>query len=399
MSEATSEGGQAGLVREPAEVGPAGFLELFFDLAFVFALTRLSQELIERLDWVGADRTLVLLVALWFIWSVTARLTGWFDTSRPATQLAVLGIMLGVLVMSVAAPDAYRSRGLMFAGGYVASLLVRALFFQYVQRGAERRAGRDRTLLWTGVSAVPWLAGAVLNDVLRVVLWGLALTVDFAAIRLGYPFPGRRRLGATDLPVAGGYTSERYRQFLIIALGDEILVTAATYAEGALTPGRSAAFGISFTTAVLLWRIYIYRAGELLGVAISDAPRPARVGVLASDAHLVMIAGIFFTTVANEVVIAHPVEPAQAAWLVVILGGPSLFLAGRALFEYVVFAAVSWSRPIGVALLLIAYWPLLARPPLLAAAAAAAVLLGVAVANVLAWRAYPRQPRTPGTAT
>jgi low temperature requirement protein LtrA len=152
---------------------------------------------------------------------------------------------------------------------------------------------------------------------------------------------------------------------------------------------------VSFATTVLLWRIYIYRAGELLGVAISQAPQPFWVGVLASDVHLMLIASILVTTVGNEVVIAHPYEPTRAAWLAVLLGGPALFLAGRALFEYVVFGAVSWSRPVGVALLLLAYGPLLTRPTLLAAGTASAVLAGVAVANVYAWRTRPRAPRPP----
>ena len=62
----------ATLLRGPGDPGRATFLELFFDLVFVFALFRLSQGLLERLTWSGASQTLVLLLAVWWVWGNTA---------------------------------------------------------------------------------------------------------------------------------------------------------------------------------------------------------------------------------------------------------------------------------------------------------------------------------------
>ncbi|MGV9372995.1 low temperature requirement protein A [Micromonospora tulbaghiae] len=39
----------------------AGFVELLFDVVFVFAFTRLSQRLVEHVDWRGFHTTVLFL--------------------------------------------------------------------------------------------------------------------------------------------------------------------------------------------------------------------------------------------------------------------------------------------------------------------------------------------------
>jgi low temperature requirement protein LtrA len=106
-----------------------------------------------------------------------------------------------------------------------------------------------------------------------------------------------------------------------------------------------------------------------------------------------MISGIVVTAVGNELVIAYPHGRTQLALSVVLLGGPALFLGGRAGFEYTVFARVSADRPIGV-LVLAAMTPVtLLVPPVLAATAATSVLAGIAIADAV--RARGRPPEAP----
>lgn len=79
----------------------------------------------------------------------------------------------------------------------------------------------------------------------------------------------------------------------------------------------------------------------------------------------------------------------------VILGGPALFLAGRAIFEYTVFNRVSRDRVIGI-LVLAAISPLMIfLPPVLVAAAAALVLAGIAVSDAACARRRPPEPPSP----
>jgi low temperature requirement protein LtrA len=154
---------------------------------------------------------------------------------------------------------------------------------------------------------------------------------------------------------------------------------------------------VSIATTALLWRIYLYRASEVLPAALTAVPDPARLARAVAYAHLAMVAGIVVTAVGQELVVAHPSGRTPIASAVVISGGPVLFLAGRSLFEYAVFGRVSWDRPIGV-LVLAALTPLAhLAPPLLDTIAATAVLAGIATADAARTRRHPAEPPSPST--
>ncbi|HEX8007079.1 MAG TPA: low temperature requirement protein A [Trebonia sp.] len=149
----------ATLMREPEHPRQVTFLELFLDLVFVFALFQLSHGLLEHLRWSGAFQTAVLLLAMWAVWNRTARIANRYDPRRPAIQLLVIGSMFGAFVLAIATPEAFRTRGLVFAGAYIAVQVGRNLFLMVVTSRDERRP-EARQLFWYGVSILPWLAGA-----------------------------------------------------------------------------------------------------------------------------------------------------------------------------------------------------------------------------------------------
>jgi low temperature requirement protein LtrA len=224
----------------------------------------------------------------------------------------------------------------------------------------------------------------------------LALAVDYTGGNLGQPVPGLGRTREPELPVVAEHLSERYRLFFIIALGELILVTGVTFSRGSFELGSTAAFVVSFVTTALLWRIYIYRAGELLPGAIAGAREPARLAALSSPAHLLMVIGIVAIAAGIELVIEQPFGHIDPAWIAVTLGGPALFLAGRAIFEYAVFGRVSRSRLIGVLILVVISPAMVLVPPLAVAIAPAVVLVGIAVSDAARSRGRPpEQPAPP----
>ncbi|WP_279306036.1 low temperature requirement protein A, partial [Micromonospora globispora] len=175
--------------------------------------------------------------------------------------------------------------------------------------------------------------------------------------------------------------AERYQQFFLVALGETILVAGLAYSHNPFSPPRTAAFAAAIVTSVLLWRIYVRRAGQILGEAVTKAAHPAAIGRSAADTHLVMVVGLVSTAIGYELVLDHPLGHNHVTWIAMILGGPAIFLAGRARFEYEVFGRVSPSRWIAILVLLFLAPFLLHLAPLLSAAAAAVVLLAVAVAD------------------
>ena len=83
-------------------------VELFFDLVFVFAVTQLSHTLLEHLTPGGTAQTLLLFLAVWWLWIYTSWTTNWLDPERPAVRLMLFGLMLGGLLLSSSIPGATR---------------------------------------------------------------------------------------------------------------------------------------------------------------------------------------------------------------------------------------------------------------------------------------------------
>ncbi|MGC1210965.1 MAG: low temperature requirement protein A [Micromonospora sp.] len=390
---ATSRAG--GLLRRPGQAQQGTFLELFFDLVFVLALFRLTQGLLQNLTWIGTFQTLVLLLALWWVWSRVAGTTDRFDPQRPPIQLLVLASMFGILVMAAATPEAFGKRGLFFAGAYVAIRIGASVVLVLLLRGHQAQRAFLRQFFWYGVSAVPWIAGVVAHDTARLALWTLAVAVDYTATALRLPTPGLGRLARSELAILGEHLAERFRQFFIIALGELILVTGLAFGTSGFGAEHSVAALVYFTTTVLLWRIYIYRAGQLLAEAIAAAPDPLRLSISATYSHPIMVAGIVITANCIDHVLADPFGHAEPIWIAMILGGPALFLAGRGIFEYAVFARVSRNRLIGV-LVLAAISPAMIRAPrLVIAIAAALVLAAIALSDTARARGRPPEPPSP----
>ncbi|RKN51182.1 low temperature requirement protein A [Micromonospora endolithica] len=385
-------------MRKPRQQPRPILLELFFDLVFVFALNRVSHRLVEDLTGrrtvlVEAAQTLLLLLAFLVVWFVTAWVTNLYDPRRPRIQLMVYAAMLGTSIMAVAVPQAFGVGSLAFAGAYVAIHIVRGVVIVPALRGhpAQRRAAG--VLLWFAVSSVPWIAGALLPDPARGVLWTLAIVIDCAAALLFYPAPWTLPT-PRQWPVLAEYMSERYRQFFIIALGELILTTGSVYSDTSFrNPGGAVAFAVSFGTTVLLFRIYVFQAGRLLPEAIQVAPEPTRLMREAFLAHGLMVAGAVTIAVGYELVIKHPFGRTESAWILVILGGPVLFLAGRAVVEHAVFARVSRARLVGVLALAAAAPAMVHLPPLAAAGTAVLVLAAIAATDTI--RARHRPPESP----
>ncbi|MFC4017549.1 low temperature requirement protein A [Micromonospora sp. GCM10011542] len=393
---------------EPAarDPGRATFLELFFDLVYVFALTRISARAVEDLvepggvgagmAFTGGGKTLLLLFALWAVWQGTAWTTSRYDPHHVWLQTVVITALVCSMVMGVAIPRAFSQTGLMFAVAYVVAQLSRPLILLIALGPHPYRRLKLRMAVVFAATGVLWIVGALLPTNAQVVLWAVALGAEYLAARCGWPVPGLGRATISRWDIAGEHLAERYQQFFLVALGETILVAGFAYSKGPYGFGHATAFVLALATSIMLWRIYIQRAGQILGEAVVKARQPATIGRSAADTHLVMVVGLAAVAVGHELVVDHPLEHPPMAWLAVVLGGPALFLAGRARFEYEVFGRVSRSRWIAILVLLVLSAPLLLLPALAAAATAVLVLLAVAVADARrAWGSPPEVAAPP----
>jgi low temperature requirement protein LtrA len=210
-------------------------LELFFDLVYFFAITQLSHLLLLDHPTVGgALETLFLLLVVWWAWKYTTWFTNWFDPDALPVRLLLGAVMLASLVMSVAIPEAFGERGLMFALAYVAIQVGRTVFAVLALGASHPLSGGFRRILaWFAASCVLWVAGGLVEGEVRYVVW-------------------------------------------LLALGESILVTGTTFGEAEVLAAAVAAFGVAFLGSGALWWIYFARSAHDASETIPHSEDPGR---------------------------------------------------------------------------------------------------------------------------
>jgi low temperature requirement protein LtrA len=352
-------------------------VELFFDLVYVFAVTQLSHLILDDLSVGGVASALFLLLVVWWAWIYTTWMANWFDPASPAVRTVLTGVMLASLLMAAALPEALGEHGVLFAASYVALQVGRnAAAASLLAREHRLRDVFERLVGWSALTGVLWLAGAALDGDQRLLLWIPALALDLAAPFAGYWLPGRGRAATTDWDIEGGHFAERCQLFIIIALGESIVVTGGAAADAGLTSTVVLCLVVAFLETAALWWLYFGAAGELSRAAMSASDDPGR---LARDAytylHLPIVAGIIATAVGAHLLIAEPSDPQHGVGLAMVLGGPALYLLGVSLFQWSTTRRMNTER-LTVAGLLILLVPL--------AGDIAALLLGAIVTALLA---------------
>lgn len=327
------------------------FVELFFDLVFVFAVTQVSHTLLAHFTPMGVFETLILIFAVWWVWIYTSWITNWLDPDTMPVRLVLFALMIAGLVMSTSIPKAFDTRSLAFAGAYAFMQVGRTAFMLWVVSKADAvlKVNFQRILVWLSVSAVFWIAGALCEGSLRLAFWVLALVIEFLGpmSRFWIPVMGASRV--TDWNVEGGHLAERCGLFIIIALGESVLVTGATFSNHDWTAATIGAFVAASVAAIAMWWIYFHKGAHAGAERISASDNPGRLARLGyTYLHLPIVAGIIVTAVGDELVLAHPLGHADARTAISLIGGPLLFLIGVILFKHSIHGWFQLSHIAGI---------------------------------------------------
>ena len=334
----------------PGEEQRATTLELFYDLVFVFAITQVSHLLLEDLSWEGAAQSLLVLLVVWWSWNYTTWATNELDPASSVVRLLIIGVMLASLVMAVAIPDAFGDRALLFAGGYVAIQVGRTAFLAFAAAppGTMERERATRILIWFVASGSLWLAGAILGGSTQVVLWLLALMLDYGAPLVTFWVPGLRKVDPSAWQLETAHFAERFQLFVIIALGESIVLTGATTSDLELDTARVAAFGLAFLGSAAYWWLYFNYAAA---VAQRRLELSANRTLTARDAytylHVVIVLGVIVAAVGDELVIKHPTEVLPGSEVAAVVAGPAIYLGALSLFRLRMTGSISLSRLLG----------------------------------------------------
>jgi low temperature requirement protein LtrA len=368
--------------RVEGEAARVGFVELFFDLVFVFAITQVSHGLLAHLTPLGALQAAMLLAAVWWAWIFTSWMTNWLDPERGAVQVALF-ILMGVgLVMSAALPHAFQEYGLVFALAFVGIQVGRTAFMLWAMRDdASLRRNALRILTWLTASGVLWIAGGLAEPERRLWFWLAALAVEYASPALNFFVPGLGRSRTEDWNIEGGHMAERVGLFFIICLGETLLISGATFGELDWTSGEVwAAFVSAVLSTVAMWRLFFSQAHESASHAIMHASDPGRIARRAyTYSPILVIAGVIVVAVSDELVLAHPGGHVSTAAALTLLGGPILFLWGTAVASWAIWRKVAWTRLVGCAVLAAAWSALSWTTPVALSIVSTAVLMAVGI--------------------
>ena len=335
------------------------YAELLFDLVFVFAVTQISHTLLGSFTPLGAVQTTLLFLAVWWVWVYTSWITNWLDPERTPVRVLLFLLMLGGLVLSTSIPKAFESRGLWFAIAYAAMQVGKTVFL-WLSTPPHRSLARMnaiRITAWLSVSAVFWIAGGFAQGHQRLLLWAVALAIEYISPAVRFWIPVYGASSVADWVVEGGHMAERCAGFIIIALGESIVVTGTTFADLRWSTETVSAFASAFIGALAMWWIYFHKGAEAGSELISKSSEPGRLARLAyTYLHMPIVAGIILAAVANELVLTHPAEHSDHKTVLSAIGGPLLFLIGTILFKHTIRGFLQLSHGAGIVALAILAW-------------------------------------------
>src|SRR6185437_2556447 len=256
------------------------------------------------------------------------------------------------LVMSAALPSAFGDSGLIVGVAYLIMQVGRSVFAVVAITDPGLRRNFQRILVWCVVSGLLALGGGLVHGDARIALWAGAVLVDGAGGAAGFYVPGLGRSRTADWTIEGAHLAERCQGFILIAIGESIIVIGATLAERlsssqALTLAEAAAFAVAVVGSVAFWWLYFDRSARDSTEVIAHSADPGRIGRSAYHfIHPVMVAGIIVAAAADGAT-AQAAARSQGArseapglvtsWVgALILIGPALFLAGHAAFKLVI---------------------------------------------------------------
>lgn len=278
--------------------------------------------------------------------------------------------------MATAVPHAFEEDAVWFAVPYVVvRILGLVLQLRLNAEGPDADPRGART--WAGLSSVGLalvLAGAFADPSLRVALWTLTIVADIVAAEIA----GR----AQDWDLHAGHLSERHGLFVIIALGESLIVAGTAVAAEERTAALTGVAILAVVVACLLWWTYFGWLKEALEHGASRANR-SQMGPLARDAfslsHFPLVCGIVGYAVAIEEMVAHPEDPTGAVVAAALGVGVALFVGFSAVSYWRVSGHVLTGRLVIITVMAFALALAAPLPPVWALLVAAAALLVLAI--------------------
>jgi len=326
----------------------ATFVELFFDLVFVFAVTQVVGLIHDDISWPGLLRGLLVFWLIWWGWTQFTWALNAANTKHHHVRLGTL-IATGVaFVMGVSVGNAFAAPAdgaIWFASSYVAVRVLGLGLYYRVASDTDHRASVARFSLLSILGLTTVIAGSLVDPSLRHWIWLGAIALD---LRAAWIVGNTRSWGLHP-----GHFAERHGLIIIIALGESLIVAGSALNPGAGLPIMAAGALAVFLTC-LLWWTYFGWVREVLEESLAGQAGRSLTR-LGRDAytfwHFPLVSGIIALAVGFETAL-HPDDYTLTQTAVAVGLGLTLFLVSTAGALHRARGCVLWNRLIVLVLTL-----------------------------------------------
>ncbi|MFC7656042.1 low temperature requirement protein A [Pseudonocardia benzenivorans] len=365
---------------EKASVTP---LELFFDLVFVFALTRVTDWMADDPSVESLVRGALILTVLWWTWVGYAWLGNVAKADEGILRVGMFVATAGVFVGAITIPEAFDDLpgGLygpvVFAVCYFVVRAVHIALFWVVAREdpmLRRQVARFLPSMLAGTILL--LVASETEGWVQTLLWVAALLGDY----LGTVLSG------TDWRLASAsHFAERHGLIIIVALGESVVSIGIGVAALPISWPIIIASALGLTVVAALWWAYFDVTSLLAEHELASAVGERQIRLARgcySFLHLPMVIGIIMLSLGLKKVLLYVgggeehslSDPIYGVPLAALYGGTALYLLAHVWFKWYAMHELSRAR-IAVAVVLLAVTPLVASIPALATLAVLAVVL------------------------
>ena len=313
------------------------YLELFFDLVFVFAFTQVTALILEDPSVTGFVRATLVLAMVWWAWSAYAWMTNSIDVENTVTRLIIFAAMAAGFFMALAVPHAFADEAAWFAVAYfVVRLLNTALYTWGVRNDPVLLRSLARLTPWFLLAALVALSGGFLDADVRGWVWLASLAIDVA---------GTLTVARVDWRISPSHFAERFALIVIIALGESIVSIGVATSSLDRDATYAVSVVVAFAGVIALWWAYFDFTAVAAERSLKRAAPLAR-GPLARDVftyfHFPIVLGIILYAVAAKKTLEHPLDPLSKPGRWALGLGIALFLAGFVLARFRVVRRIAW---------------------------------------------------------
>jgi low temperature requirement protein LtrA len=302
-------------------------LELFFDLVFVFAITRVTSLMAHDLSWSRIGQGLLVLAALWWGWAAYAWLTNHVSGEDGRARVTVFVAMGAMVLVALAVPEAFDAHALLFALAYLVMRMAHLALYWVSSRDEPDVHRAVLQLLPAGTTGPLLLVAASFFDgTTQAALWIVALAIDYGGPLVRPP---------VGLHVHPAHFAERFSLVLIIALGESIVAIGVGAGDEPLGVAIAVAAVLALIASAALWWAYFDVVAPMVHHRLAETSGAVRTR-LARDAfaylHLPLIAGIELFALGVEQVVGHVDEALEPPAAAALYGGVAMYLLGHVAF-------------------------------------------------------------------